>query len=129
MRNDKVYWAVTILVCVMFTLSGIANLARVAPVLESVTALGYPPYLLTILGVAKLLAVVALLAPKWPILKEWAYAGLTFDMLGASASHAFSRDPAPEVIVPLVVLGILAASYATRPSARRVLPMADVRSD
>ena len=75
---------------------------------------------MTRLGVAKLLAVMAILAPGRKLLKEWAYAGLTFDMIGASFSHASSGDPIPSVIVPLVVLSVMAASYALLPESRRI---------
>ncbi|QDT60543.1 hypothetical protein SV7mr_30670 [Stieleria bergensis] len=114
------YWAVTALFCVAMAASGAMNLLRVEQMRESITALGYPEYLMTILGVAKVLGVVALLIPGAPLLKEWAYAGFTFDLLGASASHAFMSDPIAETIVPLVILGIAAASYFLRPATRRL---------
>ena len=114
------YWAVTALFCFAMTASGTMNLLRVEQMKESITALGYPEYLMTILGVAKVLGVIALLIPGAPLLKEWAYAGFTFDLLGASASHAFVGDPIAETIVPLVVLGIAAASYFLRPATRRL---------
>jgi len=87
---------------------------------ESIAALGYPEYLMTILGTAKLLGVVALLIPGLPLLKEWAYAGFTFDLLGASASHAFVEDPPMKTLLPLVVLGFAIGSYLLRPSTRRL---------
>ena len=87
---------------------------------ESIEALGYPEYLMTILGVAQLLGVVALLMPRTPLLKEWAYAGFTFDLLGAAASHAFVGDAAMEVVLPLIILGISAVSYWLRPVSRRL---------
>lgn len=96
------------------------NLLRIDAQREAIAALGYPSYLMTILGVAKLLGVIALLTPGLPLLKEWAYAGFAFDMLGASASHAFVSDPVPSVIVPLVVLGLGGVSYAFRPDSRRL---------
>lgn len=96
------------------------NLLRAELQKESMVALGYPEYLMTILGTAKLLGVVALLMPRFPLLKEWAYAGFTFDLLGASASHAFARDPPIETALPLIILGIAAASYVLRPASRRL---------
>ena len=75
--------------------------------------------LLSLQGTAKLLGVIALLMPGFPLLKEWAYAGFTFDLLGASASHAFVRDPLMETALPLIILGIAAASYVLRPASRR----------
>ena len=87
---------------------------------ESIVALGYPEYLMTILGTAKLLGVFALLIPRVPRLKEWAYAGFTFDLLGASASHAFVGGSPMEIILPLIILGIAAVSYLLRPESRRL---------
>jgi hypothetical protein len=83
-------------------------------------ALGYPIYLMTILGAAKVLGVIALLIPGQPILKEWAYAGFTFDMLGASASHAFAEDTLPSIVIPLAILALGAVSYLLRPDSRRI---------
>ena len=119
-RRAVGYWAVTALFCFAMAASGTMNLLRVEQMKESITALGYPEYLMTILGVAKVLGVIALLIPGTPLLKEWAYVGFAFDLLGASASHAFSGHSVPEVIVPLVVLAIAAASYVLRPFDRRI---------
>ena len=83
-------------------------------------ALGYPVYLMTILGVAKVLGVIALLIPGQPLLKEWAYAGFTFDILVAAASHAFAQDTVQSIIIPLVILTVGAASYVLRPDSRRL---------
>jgi hypothetical protein len=93
--------------------------AGVEPQQEAMANLGYPMYLMTILGAAKILGVIALLAPRLPLLKEWAYAGFTFDMLGASASHAFVGDSPAEIVTPLVVLALAIASYCLRPPARK----------
>jgi hypothetical protein len=81
-------------------------------------ALGYPAYFLTILGVWKVLSAPALLAPRLPRLKEWAYAGIFFDLTGAAASHAFSGESPGKIAAPLVLLLIAAASWALRPPSR-----------
>ena len=114
------YWVATALFCLAMTAGGTMNLMRAEMQKEAMGALGYPEYLMTILGVAKILGVIALLIPKMPLLKEWAYAGFTFDLLGAAASHAFIGDPIVEAIVPVVILAIAGASYCLRPSARRL---------
>ena len=106
--------------CLAMTAGGTMNLMRAEVQKESIVALGFPEYLMTILGTAKLLGVVALLIPGVPLLKEWAYAGFTFDLLGASASHAFVGDPPMETVLPLIILGIAAASYFLRPASRRL---------
>ncbi len=114
------YWLATALFCLAMTAGGMMNLIRADMQKEAMAALGYPEYLMTILGVAKILGVIALLIPGVPLLKEWAYAGFTFDLLGAAASHAFNGDAFVEAIVPLVILAIAIASYFLRPSSRRL---------
>ena len=118
------YWIATGLFCLAMTAGGTMNLLRADIQKESIEALGYPEYLMTILGVAKLLGVTALLIPGAALLKEWAYAGFTFDLLGAAASHAFVGDAAMEIMLPLIILGISAVSYWLRPSSRRLRPVA-----
>ena len=86
---------------------------------DTLVHLGYPLYLLTIMGVAKVLAVAALLAPGWPRLKEWAYAGIVFVYLGAACSHFAVGDPVDKVVVPTIFAIIALLSWAMRPPARR----------
>jgi hypothetical protein len=121
MAKTRIYWTLTIIACLVLGASGVANLLRAEKLVESVTSLGYPLYLTQILGVAKILAVVAFLSPKWPILKEWAYAGVTFDLLGASVSHAFVKHSFAEIMIPLVILLIVIGSFVTRPPDRRIV--------
>ncbi|MEM1067306.1 MAG: DoxX family protein [Planctomycetota bacterium] len=119
-KRNIIYWILTPLFCLAMGAAGVLNLIRFEGQQESITGLGYPVYLMSILGVAKILGVIALLIPKTPLLKEWAYAGFTFDLLGASASHAFAGHSPPEVIVPLVFLAVLFGSYWSRPPTRRI---------
>jgi DoxX-like family len=81
--------------------------------------LGYLLYFLTIMGVAKVLAVAALLVPRFPRLKEWAYAGLLFVYVGAACSHFAVGDAAAAIVTPLIFAVITLASWALRPPARR----------
>ena len=120
MNQNLAYWVPTGLFCALFVIGGIGHLFRLAPQLEGMQTLGYPLYVMSILGVAKLLGVAALLMPGQPLLKEWAYAGFTFDLLGASASHSLNGDPLPAILIPLAVLGLGAASYFQRPASRRL---------
>jgi uncharacterized membrane protein YphA (DoxX/SURF4 family) len=83
--------------------------------------LGYPSYFLVIIGVWKLFGAASLLVPRFPRLKEWAYAGLVFNYTGAVASHLAVGDGADKWAVPAVFAVILMASWALRPSARRDL--------
>src|SRR5258708_16029829 len=112
------YWVTTSLFAAAFLASGAAELASAPAAVASTLALGYPGYFLTILGLWKVLTVPALLAPRLPRLKEWAYAGIFFDLSGAAASHAFSGDPPGKIATPLVLLAIAAASWALRPPSR-----------
>ena len=112
------YWVATGLTAAAFISGGAGDLSHAPPVIEGMRALGYPLYFATILGVWKILGGLAILAPRFPRLKEWAYAGIAFDLTGAAASHAFSGDPMPKVITPLIILGIAAASWALRPASR-----------
>lgn len=114
------YWLSTGLFATAMVGGGLAYLIRLEVLKESMAQLGYPEYLLTILGVAKLLGGVALLMPRTPLLKEWAYAGFTFNILGAAASHALNGDPVHELVAPLIVFATGVASYLLRPASRRL---------
>src|SRR5215469_6804731 len=100
----------TVALLVLMTLSGALYLASPEPLLRALEPLGYPPYFLRLLGVAKLLGVAALLVPGRPLLKEWAYAGFTFELLAALASHLATGTAthAPPAILALV---LVLASY------------------
>jgi hypothetical protein len=120
MNRTTFYWLLTGLFCLVFAFGGFMHLTRADQMAEGMKVLGYPAYVMTILGVAKLLGVVALLAPGRPLLKEWAYAGFTFDLGGATVSHVFVGDPLSEILPPIVLLGVGAASYLLRPPSRRL---------
>jgi hypothetical protein len=85
-----------------------------------VSRLGYPLYLLTILGVWKLLAAVVLLAPRLPRAKEWAYAGCFFAFTGAAASHFAAHSRFLDGFGPLIGAAVTVASWALRPASRRL---------
>lgn len=115
------YWIFTGLLAAELLLGGIWDVARTHHVVEVITQLGYPVYVLIILGVWKLLAVPALLAPRLPLLKEWAYAGVFFEMTGAAVSH-MARGGDSEIIVTLVTVALAVVSWWLRPAGRRCLP-------
>jgi uncharacterized membrane protein YphA (DoxX/SURF4 family) len=94
---------------------------RPPQVIEGFSHLGYPVYFAAILGVWKVLGAITIVAPRFPRLKEWAYAGIAFDLSGAALSSAAVGDGAGNVIAPLVLLAIVVASWALRPESR-VLP-------
>jgi uncharacterized membrane protein YphA (DoxX/SURF4 family) len=112
------YWITTSLTAFVFLAGGVFDVAQPADVMKAMTDLRYPTYVATILGVWKILGSVAVLAPRLPRLKEWAYAGMLFDLTGASASHAAVGDSAGKVATPLIILGIVMASWALRPESR-----------
>src|SRR5262245_47501884 len=112
------YWTTTALLVLGVVSGGAAELARSPGNIEGIVGLGYPAYLATILGVWKLLGTVALLAPRFPRLKEWAYAGIFFNMTGAAISHAVCGDAAWHVLVTLGLAGLAVASWALRPPTR-----------
>ena len=107
----RIYWTVTLLFVVTMMSAGLTYLAGASFNVEGVTHLGYPAYLLKILGIAKFLGGIAILQGRFQTLKEWAYAGYTFNLLGASASHALYGDPLVKVLVPIIILAFVLASY------------------
>lgn len=104
------YWVVTIIFVLAILQSGIVQLIPSEGSKEVMTRLGYPLYMLPILGVTKFLGAIALIQGTFKIIKEWAYAGFTIDFIGASASGAFIGDVVI-VIVPLIFLAIMFLSY------------------
>jgi hypothetical protein len=105
MKTAKViYWTETLLFCFFMLSGGIMMLAGAEQNIKGIVDLGYPAYLCKILGIAKILGVTAILFGKPRILKEWAYAGFTFLLLGASASHIFHGDPLWRILMPLGLL-------------------------
>lgn len=115
------YWVATGLAALAFAFGGAMDVSRAPAVLEGMAHLGYPAYVATLIGVWKLLGAVAIVVPGFPRIKEWAYAGMFFDLTGASVSHAASGDPAGNVLTPLVILAVVGASYALRPESRRLV--------
>lgn len=106
------FWISTVLFVVPLAWSAVQYLVEAPKMVETMTThLGYPLYFTKILAVAKIAGVMALVAPFNRRIKEWAYAGFTFDLLGASASHLLSRDGLLVASVPLAFLGVLAVSY------------------
>ena len=124
-RNRAVvYWVTTALLVFELVLGGAWDVLRVPHVRVLMERLGYPIYFLVILGVWKLLGAVALVIPRYPRLKEWAYAGVVFNLTGALASHVASGDIEVGPIAYLVVMtGVTAASWSLRPPSRRNFPL------
>lgn len=107
--------------CLGMTATGIVQLLRMPEEVKNFTELGYPVYLLTILGVWKLLGTVAVLMPKFALVKEWAYAGFFFAMSGAMASHLAKGHPALDLFGPVLLLVLTVVSWYFRPASRRTV--------
>ena len=114
------YWALTGISAAALLAGGAGDLSRAPAVAAGIAHLGYPLYLASILGVWKILGAAALLAPRFPRLKEWAYAGILFDLSGAALSHGISGDGLGNVATPLILLGLAMGSWALRPETRRL---------
>ncbi len=125
MNKEKIkpiaYWVTTILGPASFIIGGVLHLTRAEATVTVLNHLGYPIYLLTILGAWKVLGAIAVVVPRFPRLKEWAYAGFFFDLTGAAASRAFVHDGAGDIIAPLVFLALVLASWALRPPSRKLM--------
>lgn len=119
-RNKIIYWIATLWLCLGMVSSGIVQLIRVPEEVTMMDRLGYQPYFLSLLGVWKLLGVIAILAPGFPLVKEWAYAGFFFAMSGAVVSHAACGDAAPEFIGPVLLLVLTLVSWYFRPAGRKI---------
>jgi len=125
-------WIFTLIVAWEMVAGSLWDLLRIEYVRVVLTHLGYPLYLLMILGAWKLTCAVVLLLPRFPRLKEWAYAGFTFARIAAIFAHYLAGERAT-AIEPVVLLMILGVSYFTRPANRRLMregraPMKDFAS-
>lgn len=116
-----IYWVATLWLSLGMLSSAIVQLMRVPEGVQSVTHLGYPEYLLTILGIWKIFGVAAILAPKFPLVKEWAYAGFFFVASGALFSHITVADPFGEIAPALLLLTLTLVSWYFRPASRRLV--------
>jgi len=122
-RNKIIYWIATIWLSLGMVATGTGQLVKMKAGqggVEMITHLGYPVYLLTLLGVWKILGVVAVLIPKFPLLKEWAYAGIFFVMSGAIFSHIATGDPISALFPSLLLLILTVVSWYFRPAGRKI---------
>ena len=125
--RQLVYGVSTAIAVAAFVGSGLANLFRVEHVGSDMARLGYPPYFMSVLGTWKVLGAIAIAAPRLSRAKEWAYAGMIFDLTGAAASRLAVADGIGAVIAPIAVAVIVVVSWASRPPARMLAgqPSAD----
>jgi len=122
MKNQQIkslaYWLTTIFGPASFVIGGVLHLAQTEQVVSTLNHLGYPAYFASILGVWKLLGAIVIVVPRFPRLKEWAYAGFFFDLTAAAVSRAAVGDSAADIVAPLGFLALVIASWALRPASR-----------
>jgi hypothetical protein len=127
MENKKskniAYWAVTGFLCFGMLLGGSGQLYRASFNVEGIVHLGFPLYMLTIIGLWKIFAVVAILIPNYLLLKEWAYAGLFFLLSGGVVSHFASGDSILEALPVFMFMCLTIISWYLRPADRRLIPL------
>lgn len=115
MNHLTIYYVATWTSAIIAFITAIAYFVRPKVIMDNFSSLGYPAYLPILLGVWKALGAIALVAPVSPVLREWAYAGFTFNYTGALISHLACKEYG-KVLPPLIVLGILAISYFFNPT-------------
>lgn len=116
-----IYWIATIWLSLGMVSTAVVQLIPVKEEVDMIVRLGYPPYFLTIIGVWKILGVIAVLLPRLPLLKEWAYAGFFFTMSGAIISHLAMGDAAKDFFGPTLLILLTLVSWYFRPLGRSKL--------
>lgn len=119
-RNKIIYWIATIWLSLGMLSTGIVQLIKMKEEVAVMADLGYPAYLLTLLGIWKILGVITILIPKFPLLKEWAYAGFFFAMSGAIFSHVTISGSLVELFGPSLLLALTIVSWYFRPADRKI---------
>ena len=114
------YWITTGIVAFVVGPGALPDVLQTPEAVAYIGHLGYPPYFVTLIGVWKMLAALAILAPRFPRLKEWAYAGICFDLTGAAISHTVKGTGPIDILLPIAVLGVVIASWALRPESRKL---------
>jgi uncharacterized membrane protein YphA (DoxX/SURF4 family) len=120
-RNKIIYWIATIWLSLGMTATGIVQLIKMKEETDKMAFLGYPIYFLTILAIWKFLGVIMVLLPKFPLLKEWAYAGFFFAMSGAVFSHFASGSAPKEFFGPILLIVLTIVSWYFRPADRKII--------
>ncbi len=121
-KHKIIYWVATIWLSLGMVSTGIAQLINLAEVIEETSVkLGYPIYFLTIIGIWKILGVITLLIPKFPLIKEWAYAGFFFLMSGAIVSHLAVNDSLSELFGPCLLIVLIITSWYFRPDSKKLI--------
>jgi len=115
------YWIITVLLSFCIFTGGLAQTLQLKQTIDGFKPLGYPIYFISLIGVWKMLGIIAILMPGFKLLKEWAYAGLFFTMTGAVISHIASNDMHPQIIAPAVLAIFTVLSWYLRPVNRKIV--------
>ena len=119
-KHKIIYWVATLFLSLGMLAGGTQQMLQIGGYNEIVSRLGYPLYMLSIIGVWKILGVTSILLPGFPLVKEWAYAGFFFVMTGAAISHIAMKEPFVEVVPSLTLLTAIIVSWYFRPPSRKV---------
>lgn len=124
MKKTKLiwYWIITIILSFCLFSGGLAQAIQVKDVVQGFKPLGYPTYFISLIGIWKMLGIIAILIPGFKLLKEWAYAGLFFTMTGAVISHLAVHDIHPQIIAPFLLAVFTVLSWYLRPDNRKIIP-------
>jgi len=120
-RNKIIYWTSTILVVLGLLPGGIGQIFHAKWSVDLIRPLGYPEYMLTIIGIWKVMGGIVLLIPKIPLIKEWAYAGFFFAMSGAVISHLAVGESMNKIVSPLALLILIMLSWYFRPADKKII--------
>jgi len=120
-RKTLWYWIFTIILSFCIFSGGLAQAMQVKGVVDGFKPLGYPIYFISLIGVWKMLGIIAILIPGFKLLKEWAYAGIFFVMSGAVISHIASNDVSVQIIAPFLLAAFAVLSWYLRPADRKII--------
>lgn len=115
------YWIITAILSFCIFIGGMFQALQLKGVLQGFKPLGYPNYFISLIGIWKMLGIIAILIPGFKLLKEWAYAGVFFTMTGAVISHIASNDVSVQIIAPIVLAIFTVLSWYLRPSSRKII--------
>ena len=119
-RKSIWFWIITAILSFCIFSGGLAQAFQVDGVVKGFKPLGYPNYFISIIGIWKVLGIIAILIPGFKLLKEWAYAGIFFTMTGAVISHIASNDIHPQIIAPALFAVFAVLSWYLRPADRKI---------
>jgi hypothetical protein len=122
-KNRIIYWIATLWLALGMLSTALVQLLKVREEVDGIVRLGYPVYFLTILGIWKIGGVLAVIVPRLPLLKEWAYAGFFFAMSGAALSHVATGHSMAEMFPSVLLLILTLVSWYFRPAERRIAPV------